>query len=105
MKAAAVFSLDAEITKEQEEISSWVPAMEIFKSFKPAGPSEKVASLAVHLTVVPEHLLCAEPWRGKMKKTGFLSSWSKPKLCHAPNWDVITAMVSASRCPRPPPPR
>lgn len=52
MKAAVVLSLDAEITKEQEEICSWVPAVDIFKSFKPAGPSERVTSLAVHLTVV-----------------------------------------------------
>lgn len=102
MKAAAVFRVDGcKVTKEQEVSLSGVCAMNIIKSYKPAGPSERVASLAIHLIGFVEHLLCARASRGKMNKAVFLSSWSIPKLCHAPNWDVITATVSAPWCPGP----
>lgn len=85
MKAAAVFRVDGcKVTKEQEVSLSWVCAMNIIKSYKPAGPSERVASLAIHLIGFVEHLLCARASRGKMNKAAFLSSWSIPKLCPGP---------------------
>lgn len=95
MKAAGVLRAEQEVTKEQEEISF---ARMYSQGFKWAGQSESVAPLAIRLSVFIEHLLCAEPWRGKMKKTGFLSSWCKPESCHGPHCGVITAMGNASKC-------
>lgn len=67
--------LHAKVTKE-EAIFPYRSQQGVFSK----GQSENTASLAAQPTDIYWAPIMVKHWRGKMKKTASLSSWSRPKL-------------------------